>query len=257
MLSLFFMESKRQWTMFRRYPMEAFAGVLVFTIIFIGLFAGSRYLAGSNVDFGTRMDQVVASYVLWLVTTGLFAGPGSQLIEDARSGILEQLFVTPHNFALFSALRVLAGLVQHLLLIIVVLSIICLVTGTRLHYNVQEVIPFFGHVMAAIGLGLLVSSYAMLVKQVGAILGIGQFVLIAFVATPVASFGEWGRWISAVIPINPSAQLLQKQLAENYHPSAIDLALAMGNGLAYLGLGILFLHLSSKRAKRLALIGHF
>ena len=257
MLSLFFIESKRQWIIFKRYPMEAFAGVLVFTIIFIGLFAGSKFLAGSQSSFGNRLDQVVAGYVLWLVTTGLFAGPGSQLTEDARSGILEQLFVAPHNFTAFSVLRVFSGLVQHLLLIAIVLTIICLITGSRLDYRLVELIPFVGVVLAASGIGLMVAAYAMLVKQVGAILGIGQFLLLAFVVTPIATFGPWGPWLSVITPINPASQLLQSELATDHVATALELIAALGNGLAYFLLGAYLLDRSSQRARRLASIGGF
>lgn len=257
MFSLFLVESKRQWTIFRRYPIEAFAGVLVFTIIFIGLFAGSKYLAGSHNNFGNRLDQVVAGYVLWLVTTGLFAGPGSQLTEDARSGILEQLFVAPHNFTLFSVMRIFSGLIQHLLLIVVVLTIIGLITGSRLDYHPAELIPFVGVILAASGLGLAVAAYAMSVKQVGAILGIGQFLLLAFVVTPVASISHWGAWFSLIVPINPASQLLQSELAIGHTASPYETAAAIGNGLAYFALGACLLEYSSRRARRLAAIGGF
>lgn len=256
MLELFFIESKRQWLIFRRYPVEAFAGVVVFTIIFVGLFAGSRYLAG-HASFGDRLDTVVASYVLWLVTIGLFASPGSQLTQDARMGILEQLFISPINFVSFTILRIFSGLLQHLLLICVVLVIICLITHSHLDYHVAELLPFAGVVLAAAGLGLMIAAYALVVKQVGAILGIGQFLLLGLVMTPVPAFGPWGRWVSALIPINPSAQLLQAELARNYAPSMQEVVLALGNGVVYFLLGAYLLGLASRRAQMQASIGMF
>ena len=78
MLDLFFIESKRQWIVFRRYPVEAFAGVIVFTIIFFGMFTGSKYLAGGNASFGSKLDVVVcvfhaaASFVAVMPIVGAF-----------------------------------------------------------------------------------------------------------------------------------------------------------------------------------------
>ncbi|HTP40664.1 MAG TPA: hypothetical protein VMI92_13950 [Steroidobacteraceae bacterium] len=257
MLNLLLIESRRQWLMFRRYPVESFAGVVVFTILFFGLFTGARYLAGTQVDFAHRLDVVVAGYVLWLVTTGLFVGPGAQITEDARVGILEQLFVSPHNFTVFTVIRVLSGLVQHLLLILVVLSAICLITGTRLEYRLAELVPFAGIVLAATGLGLMAASYALLVKQVSALLGIGQFLLLPLVATPVQSLPGFGAWLAAVLPINPSSQLLQSELASGRAARAGELALAMGNGVAFFLLGAWLLDRASRRARRLAIVGSF
>lgn len=257
MLNLFLIESKRQWLMFKRYPVESFAGVLVFTILFFGLFTGARYLAGARVDFEHRLDVVVAGYVLWLVTTGLFVGPGAQITEDARVGIQEQLFVSPHNFAVFTAIRVLSGLVQHVLLILVVLAVICVITGTRLAYQLAELLPFAAIVLAATGLGLMAAAYAMLVKQVSAVLGIGQFLLLPLVAAPVQSIAGYGHWLTAVLPINPASQLLQNELASGHVATTTELMLALGNGLVFFLIGALLLDRASHRARRLAIVGSF
>ncbi|RUL69177.1 ABC transporter permease [Dyella choica] len=257
MLSLFLVESKRQWLTFRRYPVESLAGVVIFTIIFIGLFAGSKYLAGSGVHFGNRLDLVVAGYILWLVTTGLFAGPGAMLLEDARLGIIEQLFVSPFNFSVFTIMRIFSGLIQHLLLVAVLVAIISAVTGTRLDYRWIEIVPFAGVILATSGLGLAIAAYALLIKQVGAILNIGQFVLLSVVVTPIQSFGAVGPWLSAFTPINPSAQLLQHQLANGYNAGYGELIVALGNGLVYFLAGAYLLELASRRARRLASIGLF
>lgn len=257
MLSLFFIESKRQWIIFRRYPVEAFAGVIVFTVIFLGMFLGSKYLAGGSVTFGTKLDVVVAGYVVWLVTTGLFVGPGAQLTEDARTGILEQLFMSQRNFAFFTGVRALGGLAQHLLLISVVLSVICLLTGARLGLRFGELIPFLGVILASTGLGLMVASYAMMVKQINSILGIGQFLLLALVVTPIASLGEWGPVLSAITPINPSSQLLQAQLATGHEATVLELLVSAGNGLLYLLFGMRLLNLAGAVAKRRGTIGSF
>jgi ABC-2 type transport system permease protein len=257
MLNLFLIESRRQWLMFKRYPVESFTGALVFTILFFGLFTGARYLAGAKVDFEHRLDVVVAGYVLWLLTTGLFVGPGAQITEDARVGILEQLFVSPHNFTVFTVIRVISGLVQHLLLIVVVLGVICLITHTRLDYAAAELLPFTAIVLAATGLGLMAAAYAMLVRQVNAVLGIGQFLLLPLVAAPVQSIAGHGAWLTALLPINPASQLLQSELATGRAATAPELAIALANGLAYFLIGALLLGRASRRARRLALIGSF
>jgi len=257
MLSLFLVESKRQWLIFKRYPVEAIAGIVIFTILFVCLFTGSKYLAGAGVNFGARLDLVVAGYILWLVTTGLFAGPGAMVLEDTRSGIMEQLFVSPFNFSAFTVVRIFSGLAQHLLLIAILVVIISLITGTRLDYRWVEFIPFAGVILATSGLGLAIAAYTLLVKQVNAILSIGQFVLLGVVVTPIQNFGSWGKWVSAITPINPASQLLQHQLANGHEASMGELALAIANGTAYFLLGAFLLELAARRARKRASVGHF
>jgi ABC-2 type transport system permease protein len=257
MLNIFLIESKRQWLMMLRYPIESLAGVLIFTILFIGLFVGSKFLAGAHANFGNRLDLVVSGYIIWLVTTGLYAGPGAQLLDDAHSGILEQLFVSPHNFSLFSSVRVFSGLVQHLLLIAILVVVISLITGTRLDYRWSELIPFAGVILATSGVGLVVAAYALLVKQVGAILSIGQFLLIALVATPIQNFGPFGIWFSVLLPINYPSQVLQQMLANHSDATLLQLAGSIGISVFYFALGALVLELAAKRARQKASIGEF
>lgn len=46
MFELLLAEFKRSWTEFIRYPVDAIAGVVITTLIFYGLFLGTRYIAG-------------------------------------------------------------------------------------------------------------------------------------------------------------------------------------------------------------------
>lgn len=257
MFDLLIIESKRQWLLFKRYPVESFAGVVVFTIIFFGLFTGARYLAGPGAAFGNRLNVIVAGYILWLVTTGLYGGPGAQLLEDMRSGILEQLFLIPSRFSAFAALRVLAGLLQHLLLIAILVVIVSLVTRSHLHYNIAEAVPFIAVILGASGLGLAVAAYVLVIKQSGVILTIGQFLLLGFVVTPVASFGKWGPWLSAVIPINPASQILQNELASRPALGAPVEAIAIANGVCYCVIGLAVLEIACRHVRRAATVGHF
>lgn len=257
MFDLPIIETKRQWLRLKRYPIESLTGLIVVTLIFVGLYSGSKYLSGADHSVSGRLELVVAGYALWVTSSGLYGGPGTAVLEDAQAGILEQLFVSQYSFPFFLAIRALCGLAIHLGLMTVMLIAMCLITGAKLHLDMLEVVPFIGFLLASMGLGLAVAAYALLAKRTGSILVIGQFVLLAVIYTPIETFGAIGRWGAAFIPVNISAQLLQRQLAFNYHASFVEFAMALFNGVLYYLAGYMLLVLASNRARSLACIGQF
>lgn len=257
MFDLSVIETKRQWLRLKRYPIESLTGLVVVTLIFVGLYTGSKYLAGGDHGMSGRLELVVAGYALWVTSSGLYGGPGTAVLEDAQAGILEQLFVSQYPFPMFLAIRAFCGLAIHLGLMTVMLSAMCLITGAKLHLDMAEIVPLTGFLLASMGLGLAVAAYALLAKRTGSILVIGQFVLLAVVYTPIETLGAVGRWSAAFIPINISAQLLQRQLAFNYQASLVEFAMALFNGVIYYFAGYMLLVLASNRARALACIGQF
>ncbi|RDS82768.1 hypothetical protein DWU98_06345 [Dyella monticola] len=254
---LAYAEMRKNIITIKRYPIESVLGAIVFTLFFMGIFFGSRYLAGGAQVSDQRLALTVATYVVWLTTTGLFAGPGAQISDDARTGILEQIFLAPCRFASFIVVRVFSGLVHHLVLVALVLSIICLFTGVRLHYSINALIPFLCVILASIGLGLLVAGYAMVVKRVQSLLSLGQFIMLALVAAPLGGHGGSFGMLTDLVPINPSAQMLGRLLSQHSAMSTTDYVICLTNGLAWFALGYVMLDRAVKVAKQRGLVSGY
>ena len=88
MLELFLAELKRIWTEFIRYPVEAISGVIITTSLFYGLFLSTRYIGGSTLQFGDRLDGIIVGYVLWTLVTFIVFGIAISLQIEAQTGTL-------------------------------------------------------------------------------------------------------------------------------------------------------------------------
>ncbi|MCC4597494.1 ABC transporter permease [Xanthomonas campestris pv. phormiicola] len=250
-------EVRKNMITVRRYPIESILGAIVFTFFFMGIFFGSKYLAGGAEVNEQRLAVTVATYVVWLTTTGLFSGPGAQIADDARTGILEQIFLAPTRFASFVVVRTFSGLVHHLLLITLVLGVICLFTGVRLNYTPYAVLPLFCVILASVGLGLLVAGYAMVIKRIQSLLSLGQFIMLALVAAPLQGRDGAFGVLADVVPINPSAHLLGELLSHPVTPTASEYAVCAANGVAWFLLGYWALDRAVRAARKRGLVSGY
>ena len=97
MIELFLAELRRRWIEFRRYPVEAIAGIFIFTAIFYGLFLSARYIAGPSFQLGDRLDSIIIGYVLWALVSFIQASIAGELQREAQTGTLEQLFLSRYG----------------------------------------------------------------------------------------------------------------------------------------------------------------
>ena len=109
MFELFLAEFRRSWIQFTRYSTEAIGGVFITTVIFYGLFLSARYIAGPSLQFGNRLDAIVVGYVLWTLVLFIMGDIAGGLQNEAQTGTLEQLFLSPFGAPRVFLVRALAG----------------------------------------------------------------------------------------------------------------------------------------------------
>ncbi len=192
MLRLLAIEFKRSLLMLARYPMELFGQIVVITLIFYGLFLGARYIAGPTAQFGERLDALVVGYVLWTLALFSIGQLSWGLMEEAREGTLEQVFLTRYGPIRVYLARNLAGLLVNLALNLVILLVIMALTGARLRLDPTALLPLVGVMLASYGIGFALGALALYFKRIQAFLQIFQFVLMFLIMTPLSSSpGSW------------------------------------------------------------------
>jgi ABC-2 type transport system permease protein len=92
MIHLFLAEIKRSWLLLSRYAAETLGGIVATTVVFYGLFLGSRYMAGPGFEFGNRLDAIIVGYILWTLVLFIMGDVSGGLQDEARTGTLEQMF---------------------------------------------------------------------------------------------------------------------------------------------------------------------
>lgn len=114
MLFLFWAEFKRSWIQLLRYSSEVIGGIIGTTIIFYGLFLSARYIAGPGFQFGDRLDAIIVGYVLWALMLFILGDIAGGLQQEARTGTLEQLFLSPYSAPQVFLMRAFASLTLNL-----------------------------------------------------------------------------------------------------------------------------------------------
>lgn len=262
MLNLFLAEVRRSWIQFIRYPSEAIIGVFISTITFYFLFTGASYVAGpsgslATADGAERLDVLVIGYILWILTLFVLGEATNSLEGEAKTGTLEQLFLSPHSAVTVFFLRALAGLAIRLLLLAVSLGLILLITGSRLAFPTLLIFPLITMLMSTYGFAFVLGGLLLLFKQVRQILGGLQFGLLLLIGAPVENLTGLGRVLALMAPMTPSAGLLRDLMARSQGLSWGMLAIALANGLVYLALGFFCFSRAERMAKQRGLLSGY
>ncbi len=127
----------------RRYPLELVGAVVTLSLLFYLLFLGARFLAGPGAEFGGRLEAVLAGYLLWTFTLSSYNSLSFGLMEEAQTGTLEQVFLTPYGPIPLFLVRNVAGLLAQGLLVLLVALTLMALTGARLAFTPGGSCPFW------------------------------------------------------------------------------------------------------------------
>lgn len=257
MLRLVAIEFKRGLLMLRRYPLEMLGQLVVITMIFYGLFLGARYIAGPAAQFGGRLDALVVGYVLWTLSLFAIGDLSWGLMEEARTGTLEQVFLSPFGPARVYMARNLAGLLTTIVLNLGIMLLIMRLTGAKLDFTWTALAPLAAVLLGAYGLGFILGALALLFKRIQSFLNLFQFVLMFLIMTPFEQSQGLLRYLGFLLPMTPGAGQLRDLLARGqaFDPQLFGLGLL--NGFAYLLLGLWLFGRAVGAAKQRGLLGGY
>ena len=259
MLRLFLAELKREWILLLRYAVEAISLVIGITIIFYGLFLSARYMAGPGpgLELGDRLDAIVVGYILWSLTLFILSSIAGGLQQEAQTGTLEQIFLSPFGASRIFITRAVANLTLQLVLNLSILLMIMALTGSHLSFPPVLVLPLLTVLLGAYGLALALGSLALLLKRVQQLLGICQFFLFFMLTVPVESWAGSAGWLKMLLPMIPGAALLRDLMAQGQELNWGEWVMALLNGVAYFALGLFLFRLAEREAKRRGRLGGY
>lgn len=256
MLELFLAELKREWILQIRYAAEIISFVVGLTIAFYGLFQSAQYIAGPSTQFGDRLDSIVVGYVLWSLSIFILSDIAGGLQQEAQTGTLEQIFLSPFSGLQIFTARAVAKLTLQLILNLSILLIIMTLTGARLSFSPVLLLPLLTVLLGAYGLALAMGSLALLLKRVQQVLGIFQFLLFFVLMVPAETWAGSTFW-AWLLPMTPGAELLRKIMAQEQPLDLVQFLISLFNGAAYLTVGLLLFQLAERRAKQHGKLGGY
>lgn len=257
MSNAFVAELSRYWAVYRRYPADFIGSLVILTTSFYALLLGTRYIAGPALQYGERVDAVIVGYWLWTVLIFALSNIAADLQNEALTGTLEQLSLSRHGLTRIMLMRALAALTFNVVTTLALLGSMLLLTGRRLSFPPEIVLPLAAVLCGSYGLSLGLGALALLFKRVQALLQISQFLLLFLVMAPVETFDGPARVVGLMLPVTPSAAMLRGLMA---HGNAFDpamFAIAAANALVYLAGGIWLFTRADRLARRRALLGQY
>ncbi|MEM9148953.1 MAG: ABC transporter permease [Cyanobacteria bacterium P01_F01_bin.3] len=257
MIDLMLAELKRTWIQTLRYPSEVIGGVVILSAVFYGIFLGTQYMAGPSASFGSRLDTVVVGYVIWSLVLYIVNDIATNLQMEARTGTLEQVFLSPFGAPRVFFARAIASLTLRLLLILVVIGIISAMTSSQLSFPPLLLLPLSTLLLGAYGLAFFIGSMALVLKNVQQLLSLFQFFLFFLLAVPTENWTGLAKLIVNVMPILPSTGLLRDLMAREVGLNWNGWAISLINALVYFSVGTLLFRWAEKKAKQQGSLGSY
>ncbi|MEH1919443.1 ABC transporter permease [Nostoc sp.] len=257
MFNLFQAEFKRIWKEFIRYPVDAISGILVTSFFFYGMFFGAHYIAGPNIQFGDRLDTILAGYVLWTLVVFILQGIAMELQVEAQTGTLEQIFLSPFGTLNVLLIRAMANLTLYLVLIVGILLLTMILTGRYLHFSPLALLPLITVLLGAYGISLMMAGLTLLFKRIQQLSGLIQFALLFLLALPTETWNGSLPSVRLVLPMTVGSGVLRDLIARDRGLDFSLLAVAGLNGVVYFVLGAFLFLWAQRTAKRHAILNGY
>ena len=257
MLRLLAVETRRGVQIALRYPLNTLVSILMTAGIFYAFFLGARYMAGSAMGFGGRLEGIIVGYVTWLLASNALMHPPHAIEEEAMTGTLESLFLSCYGVTTLFLMRTLAESLIQLVKCALILALIMALTGGRLTLSLSILFPLATLVATGMGMGLMGGGVALMVKRSRSIFAAVHYAYLLLLMTP---FETWeGHWpaLANLIPLVPGVSLLREIMVRGGAMDPVASAAAVLGAAFWLAAGILVFRRTVTVAKEKGLIAGY
>ncbi|MBS3815930.1 MAG: hypothetical protein KGY76_00005 [Candidatus Thermoplasmatota archaeon] len=243
---------KKYFIELKRYFLNTLMTMIGIFILFMLVFFGLR-----SFDAGTETLQgTIIGFAMWIFAVMAYSEMSWGLLQEARDGTLEQLYLTPSSFRRISAYRVLGSFIFQFVLFLAFLSIMMVVTGQYLRLNPGVVILVGLTLLSVYGIGYMMGGLSLVFKKVQAGNQILQFMFILFLVLPTIT----DHPIIYFVPISWGNFLINKMMVGGLTLldfTLIEYGILLLNSFAYLIVGLIIFRVMEKIAKKRGLLGHY
>lgn len=257
------MEIKLGFVKMARYPLQTLTSLLVLYVLFIGMFYGSRFLAGvgsvQSTGLSRSATEAIAGYLLWFLSLFAIDSMSQNIAEEAQTGTLEQLYLSRWDFSVILFMRFIAAFLTSLAMLVPLLFLLVLSTGASFALQLGKTLPVI--VLTTIGLcgmGYMLGALTLIFKRIGNAMTLVQFVLLFLCLPPVEQLPGPLRYFALTLPLTQGIKLLRAiMLGTGAHVRPGDVYLLLLTALAYLAFGLFVFNRAQAIARNRGLLGHY
>jgi len=244
----------REYLLFVRYPANAIGGIVISLFFFGLLFYGGRMIAGQALT--DSIEGIIVGYFLWTLSVGAYSSISNDIGSEVQWGTLERHIMTPFGFAPVALLKGVAKVVRTFLTSALILAVMLVITDTSLQLPVGTIVVISTlAICSVLGLGFAAGGLAVLYKRIGNWLNLLQFGFILLISAPAFDLG-WTR----LLPLAQGSALLQRAMVDGtrlWEFPLVDLAILVAVAVVYLLGGYAVFEATTRRARRLGVLGDY
>ncbi|HHY98373.1 MAG TPA: ABC transporter permease [Firmicutes bacterium] len=246
---------RRNITMMTRYIFNTLSGFVSIYLIFCFIFFGMKAFAKPGPSLDSSLEGTVVGFFVWTLALFAFSELSWDLINEAQTGTLEQLYLAPCGFKWLSIFNLLTNLTVNIVASTILLLAMMATTGRWLNLDIISIVPLLlMTVLTAYGVGFALGGLALIFKRIQAFFQIMQFVFIGCLVIP------WRLAWAKFLPLSLGNALIYRIMADGVRLWELplgDVLMATGIGLGYLTLGLLVFSACERAAKGRGLLGHY
>ena len=248
----------KEFIEWKRYAFNTVMHLVSFYFMFLILFMGLNFAMGpGNSRFGSAVEGLIVGFFIWNYGSFAYITLTWKVIEESRSGTLEQIYMNPFGFEWIAFSIVLSDFILEMLFIIPMLILMMLTTGHYLNIDIITLLPIvFVTITAAYGLGFIMAGLGLVFKKIQSLTMILQFILLAFIAAPADKFPLF----KLIFPFTMGTQLIRSNMVDKvtiFEMPLADLGTLLLNSAFYLTIGFIIFKICERKAKEKGLLGHY
>ncbi len=240
-----------------RYPLNLFSAIITIYLVFLAIFLGSKYIIGNQpTTFANTVEGLIVGFFIWTYAIGGYSTLSWGLMEEAETGTLEQLYMSPFGFGSISLFIVISDLIINVIWTVPFLFIMMITTGKFLHIDLLTIIPLLILSLASVyGIGFIMGGLGLVYKRIQSLFQILQFVFVGFIAAPADKIFAF-----KFLPLSLGTKLIRDNMTRGIsilNMSFNDISILIVIALFYFFLGFYIFKLCEKIAKDKGLLGHY
>lgn len=241
-------ELYRQLYLYKRYPFNYISDFFLLVLMFMSIFWGGTLVGGGVI--GTSLNALVVGYVLWSLIQNTVSQMGMTIMNQAKSGILEQQYLMPISSKRLFFNKSIANIIVSLIQAILVLVVLMICTSHWIKLPLVTIIPFTLSLIVTIGLGYLIVSVVLRFKRIGSTLIIFQYIYLGILLTNFENYPFFIKIVSCFLPICPRVSWMRLAVNNKFYDWWFYLLGSLFNTILWLVIGILIFSLTDKYVKR-------
>ena len=248
------LEFIRAMRLYLRYPLEAVLGVGFLTLLFLAVALGVGIVASpAPPGFDPRPDGLLIGFLCWAVVVGGTANLGAEIEDEARTGVLEPLFLSRYSIVTIMVARSLSSLLAGLP-VVLLLAVTVAVTSGQTEALQPKALPLLVLLdVGATGIGLAIAAVAVAFKRIRTLLIAVQLVVIYALLFPLAP----ASMAALILPVIPAVHAIREVVSSSAFTAPVEFCLIALNAVFYFIAGTIILFATVHLVKSQGRLSHY